>query len=104
MTKLDVKNYLEKIYKVPVMNVNTTIVSGRTYHRQTVLKDDDRKLAFVTLRSGESFEFPDVVKKEQLEEKEVKADDDVERTKREFEKNTKIKQVGRKGLPTFSGL
>merc|ERR1719471_1810269 len=56
MTKLDVKNYLEKIYKVPVMNVNTTIVSGRTYHRQTgkkddeVLKDDDRKLAFVTLR------------------------------------------------------
>jgi len=110
MTKLDVKNYLEKIYKVPVMNVNTTIVSGRTYHRQTgkkddeVLKDDDRKLAFVTLRSGETFEFPDVVKKEQLEEKEVKADDDVERTKREFEKNTKIKQVGRKGLPTFFGL
>ena len=41
--------------KVPVMNVNTTIVSGRTYHRQTgeggeVLKDDDKKLAFVTLR------------------------------------------------------
>ena len=54
--------------------------------------------------SGETFEFPDVVKKEQLEEKEVKADDDVERTKREFEKNTKIKQVGRKGLPTFFGL
>merc|ERR1719471_2154302 len=86
MTKLDVKNYLEKIYKVPVMNVNTTIVSGRTYHRQTGKKDDE------------------VVKKEQLEEKEVKADDDVERTKREFEKNTKIKQVGRKGLPTFFGL
>ena len=43
------------LLKVPVMNVNTTIVSGRTYHRQTgkegeVLKDDDRKLAFVTLR------------------------------------------------------
>ena len=44
------------LLKVPVMNVNTTIVSGRAYHRQTgkkddeVLKDDDRKLAFVTLR------------------------------------------------------
>ena len=44
--------------KVPVMKVNTTIVSGRTYHRFTgkgpggdeVLKDDDYKLAFVTLR------------------------------------------------------
>ena len=40
------------------MKVNTTIVSGRTYHRFTgkgpggdeVLKDDDYKLAFVTLR------------------------------------------------------
>ena len=35
------------------MNVNTTMVSGRTHHRMVdneLYKDDDKKLAFVTLR------------------------------------------------------
>ena len=35
------------------MNVNTTMVSGRTHHRSRdyeLYKDDDKKLAFVTLR------------------------------------------------------
>ena len=29
MTKVDVKNYLEQIYKVPVVNVKTIIFSGK---------------------------------------------------------------------------
>ena len=40
-------------FKVPVMNVNTTILSGRTHHRgqdRELYKEDDKKLAFVTLR------------------------------------------------------
>ena len=35
------------------MNVSTTIVSGRTHHRmqdRELYKEDDKKLAFVTLR------------------------------------------------------
>ena len=54
MTRIDVKNYLEKIYNVPVMNVKTKIVTGRTYrspHIQTqeLFKDDDIKYAYVTV-------------------------------------------------------
>jgi len=107
MTRLDVKNYLEKIYKVPVMNVNTTMVSGRTHHRMVdneLYKDDDKKLAFVTLRSGETFEFPDVVKFDELEKDREKGEDDIDRAQQEFEKSTRVNQVGRKGLPTFFGL
>ena len=56
MTKLDVKNYLEKIYKVPVLDVRTKNVSGKTYYSPYVdtkelFKDDDIKYAFVTVVS-----------------------------------------------------
>lgn len=55
MTRLDVKNYLEKIYQVPVLSVNTKIVSGRTdYFRHNnafreLYKEPDIKYAYVTL-------------------------------------------------------
>lgn len=52
MTKIDVQNYLEKIYKVPVVEVRTRIDMGKTYKepgRGYVIKKDDTKLAYVTL-------------------------------------------------------
>lgn len=52
MTKYDVQNYLEKIYKVPVIDVRTRIAMGPTKRDQTigyVVKDEDVKLAYVTL-------------------------------------------------------
>lgn len=54
MTKLDVQNYLEKIYKVPVVDVRTRIDMGKTYKepgRGYVIKKDDTKIAYVTLVS-----------------------------------------------------
>lgn len=54
MTKHDVKNYLEKIYKVPVVDVRTRIALGETKRDQTygyVTKKDDVKLAYVTMVS-----------------------------------------------------
>ena len=45
-----------------------------------------------------------MIKADQAERDREKGDDDVERAKQEFEKNTRVKQVGRKGLPTFFGL
>lgn len=54
MTKYDVKNYLEKIYKIPVMDVRTRIALGET-KRDTyygyVTKKDDVKIAYVTMVS-----------------------------------------------------
>ena len=54
MTKYDVKNYLEKIYKLPVVDVRTRIEMGKTKRDQAkgyVTKDDDVKIAYVTLVS-----------------------------------------------------
>lgn len=52
MTKIDIKNYLEKIYKIPVMDVRTRIDPGKTKRDQVigyVTKEEDTKLAYVTL-------------------------------------------------------
>lgn len=55
MTKHDVKNYLEKIYKIPVVDVRTRIAMGETKRDLAygyVTKKDDVKLAYVTMVSG----------------------------------------------------
>ena len=60
MTKIDVKNYLEKIYNVPVANVKTTNIMGKTRqnaYARYLVKDDDQKFAFVTLQPGESIMY-----------------------------------------------
>ena len=51
MTRLDVKNYLEKIYGVPVMDVRTLNHMGKTHamFNGEIEKDDDYKIAYVTL-------------------------------------------------------
>lgn len=52
MTKLDIKNYLEKIYDVHPITVNTRIALGKTYMPEKfVCKEDDIKIAYVTLVS-----------------------------------------------------
>lgn len=55
MSKIDVKNYLAKIYNVPVIEVQTHIKSGRTFkdhYFSYVKKNDDVKIACVTLVSS----------------------------------------------------
>lgn len=54
MTKYDIKNYLEKIYNVPVVDIRTRIALGPTKKDQIygyVTKADDIKVAYVTLVS-----------------------------------------------------
>lgn len=55
MTKYDIKNYLEKIYNVPVAEVRTRIALGkfrRDVGKQYVTKDEDVKYAYVKLVSN----------------------------------------------------
>ena len=55
MTKIDIKNYLEKIYNVPVANVKTVNKMGKTRQNafaSYLVKDEDQKIAFVTLPPG----------------------------------------------------
>lgn len=52
MTKHDVKNYLTKIYGMNVVAVRTRIELGKFVKNQKttyVVKEDDMKLAYVTL-------------------------------------------------------
>lgn len=52
MTIYDIKNYLEKIYNVDVVQVSTRIALGKTRQDSVkgyVVKDDDIKYAYVTL-------------------------------------------------------
>lgn len=54
MTKFDIKNYLEKIYHIPVVDVRTKIAIGkfrRDVGKGYVIKDDDVKTAYVVLVS-----------------------------------------------------
>lgn len=52
MTKFDIKNYLEKIYDVHPIYVNTRIALGKTHKPEKfVVKEDDIKIAYVVLVS-----------------------------------------------------
>lgn len=58
MTKHDIKNYLEKIYNIPVVEVRTRIGLGKTKADQTqgyIIKEDDTKYAFVTMVKKNDF-------------------------------------------------
>ncbi|XP_012533647.1 probable 39S ribosomal protein L23, mitochondrial [Monomorium pharaonis] len=65
MTKHDIKNYLQKIYNIDVVEVRTKITMGRFKRdrlQNAVIKEDDRKLAYVVLPKDQSFEFPALFK------------------------------------------
>ena len=51
MSHYDVTNYLEKIYKVPVTQVVTKIITGdiKKSTRGYLIKDPDYKMAYVSL-------------------------------------------------------
>ncbi|CAH0687730.1 unnamed protein product [Spodoptera exigua] len=73
MTKFDIKNYLEKIYHIPVVDVRTKIALGkfrRDAGKGYVIKDDDVKTAYVVLPKDMKFEYPDIFanKKDDAEE------------------------------------
>jgi len=63
MTKHDVKSYLTKIYNVPVMDVRIAIWLGKIKklpEKGYLVKDDDMKVAFVTMPKDVVFNYPDL--------------------------------------------
>lgn len=105
MSKFDVKNYLEKIYNVPVDNVVTHVRMGKLRRSRVggyVVKDDDYKVVYVSLPKGEKFEFPDLFPEEK--EKELdKHKEELEALKVEWNKVTQ-RNERRRGVPTWLGL
>ncbi|XP_023338825.1 39S ribosomal protein L23, mitochondrial-like [Eurytemora carolleeae] len=108
MTKYDVKNYLEQIYKVPVLDVRTLNQMGKVrpnpFNKGQLIKDPDTRFAFVTLAPGTKFEFPDLKIDKQNEQMET-SNEEVESSKQEFKKSVHASgQKYRPGVPTFFGL
>jgi len=97
MSKIDVKNYLEKIYNVPVVSVDMRIVQGATRNarnKQYIVKDDDYKMAYVTLPKDYKFEWPDLFPADKLAkelEAEKKQLDEMDTKHQEFLNANKYK-------------
>ncbi|KFM64481.1 putative 39S ribosomal protein L23, mitochondrial, partial [Stegodyphus mimosarum] len=70
MTSDDVKNYLEKIYNVPVAEVKTIMYTGdiKKNHRNYLVKEPDYKKAYVTLPEDKKFHFPEIYPQEKKAE------------------------------------
>lgn len=88
MTKYDIRNYLEKIYKIPVVDIRTVVAMGKTKQDELkgyVTKGDDCKIAFVTLLRGHEFEFPDLFPKDDKKlESDAKTLDETKKNYRQF--------------------
>ncbi|CAK1580924.1 unnamed protein product [Parnassius mnemosyne] len=73
MTKYDIKNYLEKIYNIPVVDVRTKITLGRfrkDYGQGYIVKDDDVKYAYIVLPKDMTFKFPEIFDSKKNDEEE----------------------------------
>lgn len=56
--KIEIKNAVEKLFKVTVLKVNTLTVRGKTRRQgRTQGKTADRKKAIVTLKAGDKIEI-----------------------------------------------
>uniref|UniRef100_A0A0K8RA45 Large ribosomal subunit protein uL23m n=1 Tax=Ixodes ricinus TaxID=34613 RepID=A0A0K8RA45_IXORI len=106
MTKYDVKNYLEKIYKVPVAQVKTFVMLGkikRAEGKGYLIKENDYRVAFVTLPQGQTFEFPDVYPEEKVLEQERNLLKQADELKQVKQRHTRT-DPHRQDLPSWFGL
>lgn len=101
------RNYLKNIYKLPVIDVRTRIAPGPTQRDRIVgyvTKNEDKKLAYVTLPKETKFEFPELFPteaeaKKQQREDEKALDVSKDQFKRYLEKSSK-----RKGMPGWYSI
>ncbi|XP_063971098.1 large ribosomal subunit protein uL23m-like [Lytechinus pictus] len=102
MTKFDIKNYLENVYKVPVARVNTSVIYvpfKRNHRNERVKLREDYKLAYVTLAEGQTFEFPEL-----FPDTEEKKNEEMAEELKEKEKNAAKQFAARGGVPSWFGL
>ncbi|KAJ8675257.1 hypothetical protein QAD02_011043 [Eretmocerus hayati] len=103
MTRYDVRNYLEKIYKVPVIKVHTRIAMGkfRKNGLGTIIKDDDMKIAYVYLPRYEKFVFPDLFDKDEKGKEKEKEREVVDEAELAFQQRVAEVNKTRPGHPPW---
>ncbi|NWU36323.1 RM23 protein, partial [Hylia prasina] len=106
MTKVDIRNYLERIYNVPVAAVRTRIQYGannKRNHRNQRVKKPDYKVAYVQLGQGQTFQFPNLFP-EKEQDTETRSFDDFRDKYMEKEKQKQEGDPRRGGVPDWFGL
>ncbi|PNI26658.1 MRPL23 isoform 7 [Pan troglodytes] len=106
MTRVDLRNYLEGIYNVPVAAVRTRVQHGsnkRRDHRNVRIKKPDYKVAYVQLAHGQTFTFPDLFP-EKDESPEGSAADDLYSMLEEERQQRQSSDPRRGGVPSWFGL
>ena len=101
-----------KIHEVPVCKESLIHVSftGQVQAHPLLskdkdyYKDDDRKMAYVTLPKNYSFEIPEVTKSADTKKDDKDRMSEVDMMKAEYKKSTLKGTRGRDGLPNFFGL
>ncbi|XP_020826523.1 large ribosomal subunit protein uL23m [Phascolarctos cinereus] len=106
MTRIDLKNYLQNIYNVPVAAVRTRIQHGsnkKRDHRNVRIKQPDYKVAYVQLAHGQIFKFPDLFP-EKERSTEAGSIDDIQNQFVEDERQRQKGDPRRGGVPDWFGL
>ncbi|XP_036284724.1 39S ribosomal protein L23, mitochondrial [Pipistrellus kuhlii] len=105
MTRVDVKNYLERIYSVPVAAVRTRVQHGsnrKRDHRNVRVKKPDYKVAYVQLAHGQTFTFPDLFPEKQPGPKD--SEEDSLEALMEEQRQRQRQDPRRGGVPQWFGL
>jgi ribosomal protein L23 len=106
-TEHDIKNYLTKIYQLPVVDVRTRIAMGSTKRDQIVgyiTKKEDQKLAYVTLPKEVKFTFPDIFPSEAEDKKKQRDDEKALDASKDLFKKFVDHNKKRRGLPGWYSL
>ncbi|XP_022170906.1 39S ribosomal protein L23, mitochondrial [Myzus persicae] len=103
MTNYDIENYLEKIYKIKVIKVESSIENGKMKRAilnkyGPIVKEDDFRRAFVTMPRDQEFEFPEVCTSEEFK-KRASEDEKSSQASQDLYKDYLKKQGNRPGLP-----
>ncbi|XP_006893273.1 PREDICTED: 39S ribosomal protein L23, mitochondrial [Elephantulus edwardii] len=106
MTRVDLKNYLQSIYQVPVAAVRTRVQHGsnrKRDHRNVRVKKPDYKVAYVQLAHGQTFTFPDLFPEKQPDPTGVTEEDLREQFMKE-EQQRQSQDPRRGDVPNWFGL
>ncbi|KAM7086078.1 large ribosomal subunit protein uL23m [Molossus nigricans] len=107
MTRVDLKNYLERIYSVPVASVRTRVQHGsnrKRDHRNVRVKKPDYKVAYVQLAHGQTFTFPDLFPERKPSPESDSEDKDLQQQLLEEQQARQSRDPRRGGVPEWFGL
>ncbi|XP_077177625.1 large ribosomal subunit protein uL23m [Paroedura picta] len=106
MTRVELKDYLETIYKVPVAAIRIRIQFGSQKQRDyknTRIKKPDYKVAYVQLGAGQTFQFPDLFPKKP-QTTEPSSLEDMQKKLMEDQAQRQKDDPKRSGVPRWFGL